>query len=136
MSIRLTYAEAAEILGVHVSAVPKIVRRGELHAERRRDGALLRSEVEELAAQRRARREELESRAGKRRQVDPRPDADHEWFRPREVAELVGISEQGVRKRLARGTMPAVRKGSRWWVRADQLANVERARLASKTRRP
>ena len=51
MPDRVTYAEAARILGCHVSIVPKLIRKGHLHSEQRRDGALVRAEVEALAQQ-------------------------------------------------------------------------------------
>src|ERR1700712_3233505 len=125
---RISYAEAAEILGCHVSNIPKRIRKGELHSEGRRGASLDRAEVEALAARRRARREEIEARGGKRRPVDSRPDMDHEWLTPKDVAEILGITEQGVTQRLRRGTMRGVSHRRKWWVRADHLEHAEGAR--------
>ena len=134
MSDRVSYAEAAEILGVHFSAIAKMRRRGELTTERRRGAALDRAEVEALAVRRR--QAGKPHRPQEREPVDPRPDAEHEWLRPAKVAALLGMSEQGVTLRLRRGRMPGVHKGRHWWVRADHLEQVEAARLVSRTRRP
>jgi hypothetical protein len=38
------------------------------------------------------------------------------WMRTREYAALVGVSEQAVRKRIARGTLAAERRGRAWMV--------------------
>ena len=131
---RVTYAEAAEVLGCHVSAVPKMVRRGWLKSERRRDGALERAEVEALAQRRRQPR--VVAATSSTPAPDPSPDIEHEWLPPSEVAELVGRTPQAVVKRIHRERLPATRKGHRWWVRYDHLELVERARLVQATRRP
>ncbi len=39
MSERISYAEAAEILGCHFSNVAKLIRKGHLRSERRRGAA-------------------------------------------------------------------------------------------------
>jgi hypothetical protein len=67
---------------------------------------------------------------------DPRPDTEHEWFRPAEVAATLRIIEQGVTQRLRRGRMPAAHGGRHWRVRADHLEQVKAAKLVGMTRRP
>jgi hypothetical protein len=42
-----------------------------------------------------------------------------EIIRTRVVAEIVGITVQGVTQRLRRGTMRGVSHRRKWWVRAD-----------------
>jgi len=98
----VTYREAAEILGCHVSNVPKLVRKGFLKSERRRDGALLRADVEALAAQRRADQESRKARPRGYQRVDHRPDHLHEWLSPPQVAKLLGVTRPAVQGRIHR----------------------------------
>lgn len=136
MSQQVTYVEAAEILGCHLSNIAKLIRKGELTSTRRRKGALLRAEVETLAERRRMAREQLVPRPRTRRPIDRWPDQDHVWLQPNQVATLLDVTSQAVTARLRRGTLPGVARGRRWWVRQDQLERVVDARLASLTRRP
>lgn len=52
----------------------------------------------------------------------------------REVATLLGCSPRTVRARMARGDLPAVKRGGRWWVdrRRLPLDEPQRRRLAGK----
>lgn len=134
---RVTYAEAAKILGCHVSNIPKLNRKGLLHSERRREGSLNRAEVEALAERRASEKAALVTREPRRYQrVDHRPDSEHEWLSPSQVAEMLGVTRPAVQGRINRGKLPAVQNGGRWWVRRDLLEQVEAARLVRKTRRP
>jgi hypothetical protein len=45
VSTRIVDTEAAEILGIQLSNVARLVRKGGLHTERRRGGALDRAEL-------------------------------------------------------------------------------------------
>lgn len=65
----VTQNEAARLLGVHVSLVPKMVRRGDLTPRRERP-SLRRDQVDELAAARKAAVADQESR-----RTTPRPQA-------------------------------------------------------------
>lgn len=134
----ITYAEAAVILGCHVSNVPKLVNKGELASHGGSRGALSRVEVEGLATRRAELREARLNRTVRStyRRVDHRPDHEHEWLSIREVAELVGVTRPAIQGRIHRGRLPAVENGGRYWVRADHLELVERARLVQRTRRP
>jgi len=137
LSTRLTYEQAAAILGCHVSNVAKLVAKGQLTSSGRvRDGSLERSEVEALAEHRAQEREARPARPLRTSQcVDPRPDTDHEWLSPRQVAGLLGVTRPAVQKRIHRGTLPATESGGRFWVRRDLLEQVEAARLVRKSRR-
>jgi excisionase family DNA binding protein len=42
-------------------------------------------------------------------------------YRPREVAEMVGMSESGVRNLIRRGTLRAVRLDGRWLIPATAI---------------
>jgi excisionase family DNA binding protein len=130
---RITYAQAAAILGCHVSNVPKLVDRGLLTSTGQRGASLDREQVEQLAQHRaevRAARD-----APKRRASEP-PDQEHEWLSGKEVAELLGVSREAVSQRVRRGRLPVVIIGRRHWIRRDLLEQVEAARLVRKTRSP
>ena len=133
---RVTYAQAATILGCHVSNVPKLIRRGLLTSTGQRGGSLNRDQVEALAQARAKESAALTRRPRGYQRVDHRPDQDHEWLTPRQVAELVGVTPTAVRQRIHRERLPAVENGGRYWVRRDLLEQVEAARLVWRTRRP
>ena len=42
-------------------------------------------------------------------------------YRPREVAEMVGMSESGIRNLIRRGTLRAVRLDGRWLIPATAI---------------
>ena len=82
-----------------------------------------------------AEREERASRPPRKYQrIDHRPDHDHEWLSPREVAQLLGVATFSVRRRIHRDRLPA--SGGRLLVRRDHLEMVEAARLVRRTRWP
>ena len=136
-SRRITYEQAADILGCHVSNVPKLVAKGLLTSSGQRGGSLDRLEVEVLASRRDAERDAREKRPPRQYQrVDHRPDADHDWLSPKQVAELLGVTKPTVIGRITRDKLPAVKNGGRYWVRRDLLEQVEAARLVRQTRRP
>ena len=135
----LTYRDAAILLGCHVSNVPKLIRKGQLtsngaHGPGAR--SLSRAEVEALAECRATNRLRTPRRGLGRTNGDRRPDAEHDWLSVPQVAELLGVSRPAVASRIKRERLPATQSGGRHWVRADHLELVERARLASRTRRP
>ena len=137
MSGGLTYEQAAKILGCHVSNVAKLVATGDLTSTGKRGASLNREQVEALAERRAAERAAKANRPPRIHQrVDHRPDHEHEWLSPRQVAGLLGVTRPAVQGRIHRGTLPAVENGGRFWVRWDLLEQVERARLARRTRRP
>jgi excisionase family DNA binding protein len=137
MSHALTHEQAAVILECHVSNVAKLVAKANGRPGRVRDGSLDRSDVEALAERRARDREALAARTRRRYQrIDYRPDTDHVWLSPRQVAELLGVTRPAVQGRIHRGTLPATENGGRFWVRRDLLEQVKAARLVRKTRRP
>ena len=137
MSQGLTYEQAATILGCHFSNVAKLIRKGELTSTGKRGGSQSREQVEALAERRAAEREAKANRPPRIHQrVDHRPDQEHEWLSPRQVAQLLGVTRPAVQGRIHRGTLPATENGGRCWVWRDLLEQVEAARLVRKTRRP
>lgn len=135
MTSWVTYAEAAEILGCHVSNVSKLVDKGELNSTGRRGASFDRDSVESLAKRRDVERQARVLRPRGYQRIDHRPDHEHEWLSPREVAKLLGVTRTAVSRRIRTGRLPGVVNGGRQWVRRDHLEQVEAARLARKTRR-
>lgn len=113
MSEWITVREAAEILGVHMSAIPKMIRRGELSPRERRP-RLARAEVLALRDLRAA------HEAGRAAVLAPQtpqpPDDDHDWLRANEAGVLMGVGPEAVRVRARRGKLPSeLHDGRRWF---------------------
>jgi hypothetical protein len=131
----ITVREAAQILGVHMSAIPKIVRRGDLNRRSQRP-VLNRDEVLVLRATREA---AAAVKAAARQDHGPTiprpPDDEHEWLSTAEAGALMGISGAGVSIRARRGRLPSVLHQGRRWFRRDHLELVRRADQAKRERR-
>ncbi|MFC7726180.1 hypothetical protein ACFQW6_13765 [Nocardioides sp. GCM10028917] len=133
----VTHRQAAELLGVHVSLIPKMLRRGDL-TTRGAWPSLSRAEVGELAAVREARAAE---RAAKRQQRRPAtqpqpaspPDDGHEWLPLAAAAAVLGCSEGALKMRATRGRVPYMVHDGRRWFRLDHLELWLRARAARST---
>ena len=136
----VTHREAAELLGVHVSLIPKMLRRGDL-TSRIESPSLSRRQVLELAATRAA---EAAARAAEaaereRRRATPRPatprppDEQHEWLLAPLAAVVLGCSEIALHGRASRGQVPFTLHGGRRWFRLDLLELLLRARAALRT---
>ena len=54
-------------------------------------------------------------------------------YRPREVAEMVGMSESGVRNLIRRGTLRAVQLDGRWLIPATAIEDKLGVRLDTNT---
>lgn len=119
----ITQREAARLLGVHPSLIPKMLRRGDLVARRARP-SLSRAAVLELAAARAA-------AAEARRAVKPSgpvpPDDVHDWLLAREAGAVMGVGPEAVKVRARRGRLPSVVHDRRRWFRRDHLELVKRA---------
>lgn len=129
---RVTYAQAATILGCHISNVPKLVHDGKLTSTGQRNAALDRRQVEAVARERAQERAAAAARAEQRRTPtpDPRPDPIHDWLTCPEAAEIIGITPQAVAKRLRAEKMPGVFHGGQWWIQAQHAwvaANIRTA---------
>lgn len=100
MWISITVWEAAEILGAHISAVPKMVRRGDLTLRKQRP-RLNRAQVEALRDARALPKPE-------RAKWAPRlPDEEHEWLLAPAAAVVLGCSVVAVRTRAVQGRVPS-----------------------------
>lgn len=118
----ITGRKAAQILGVHVSAVPKIVRRGDLEPRHGRRPSLLRDDVEALRDRRSAPRP---ARAPS--PASQPPDAVHDWLTSTEAAALMGVGRTAVNARARRGKLPSELSDGRRWFRRDHLELVRNA---------
>lgn len=130
MSDWITVREAAQVLGVHVSAIPKMLRRGDL-ARREQRPILDRAQVLKYRDARQAAQAVV-------RQDSPRgpvpPDSDHDWLSSAEAAAVMGITPTGVNVRARRGRLPSVLANGRRWYRRDHLELVQRADQAKRRR--
>ena len=133
----VTHREAAQVLGVHVSLIPKMLRRGDLTARRQRP-SLSRALVVELAAARTAAaaERELRRRTASRPSGPRPPDDEHAWLDVPAAARVLGCSEGALKMRVTRGRVPCVPHDGRRWFRLDHLELVVRASVAKKRRQP
>jgi hypothetical protein len=132
----ITQAQAAELLGCHVSRVAKLVAKGELISRGRHGRASLdRDQVLELRAKR-ERRAQAPRKPPRRRtgRFEP-PDAEHDWLTSAQAAVLLGFSSVAVNKRCRRGRLPFVEKAGRRWFRRDNLELVKHADLVKRSTR-
>ena len=122
MSEWITVREAAEILGVHMSAIPRMIRRGDLTPRTRRP-RLCRRAVEAL---REVRATPKPPPAPKRGPATA-PDDRHDWLNAEEAAALMGVGPEAVRVRARRGKLLSELHDGRRWFRRDHLELVKRA---------
>jgi hypothetical protein len=126
----VTHREAARLLGVHVSLIPKMLRRGDLTSRRERP-SLSRAQVVELAAARQHAAAEQEQRRTEPRPVRPRPpDDERDWLLGPAAAVVLGCSEGALGMRANRGQVPFTLHAGRRWYRLDLLELQVRARVA------
>lgn len=59
-----------------------------------------------------------------RRALNRPPPQVGEWLTPAEAGDLLGLTANGVKRRIARETLPATQVGRRWWVRRDHIESV------------
>jgi hypothetical protein len=129
----VTHREAALLLGVHVSLIPKMLRRGDLTSRRERP-SLSRDQVVELAAARRTAAAERERRRLLVHATGPQPpDDEHEWLLVPTAAAVLGCTEGALKMRANRGRVPYTVHGRRRWFRLDQLELLVRAQVARTT---
>lgn len=122
----VTQRQAARLLGVHVSAVPKMVRRGDLTP---RDGrpSLSHDQVLTLADARATAARKREQRPTTILTGPQPPDDIHEWLQAPEAGELMGVGPEAVKIRARRGRLPSELHDGRRWFRRDHLELVRRA---------
>lgn len=90
----ITAREAAQVLGVHLSAIPKMIRRGDLFKRDRRP-ILRRADVVAYRDARLAAQQVLADTRDlpPRQPVSPEPpDREHDWLLADEAAEVMGAA--------------------------------------------
>lgn len=134
----VTIREAARLLGVHYSAVPKMTRRGLLHPREAQVPSLSRTEVLSL---RDARAEQARLRALPPPAKEPPPapdppDNEHEWVPAHVVAEHLGVGVSAVHQRARRGRLPFAfgSDGTTRFYRLDLVDMAIRAQAASRSK--
>jgi excisionase family DNA binding protein len=128
----VTQREAAALLGVHKSAVPKMIARGVLHPRTGARPTLSRAEVIELAASRDAEAQARVAAQDRPRGPQP-PDGEHDWLPARAAAAVLGIKHSALSMRVSRGRVPSVKHDGVRWYRLDHLELLLRAQAARST---
>lgn len=100
-----------------------VERRGEY---RTRTASLSRESVEAWAAEERLRRQHAaaEKAARRARSASGPPDDQHGWMTVRSAGVLLGLSRARVGQLIAAERLPAVRVGTRWWLRYDHVLSA------------
>jgi len=95
-------------------------------------------ETAEAAAQVLAqRREQIHAQRKKREALRGRnrpPDNGTVWLSVKTTALLLGLSESGTTLRIRSGTLPATRRGRRWWVRREDAEQAAAAKAFGRRR--
>jgi transposase len=132
----VTIKEAALLLGVHYSAVPKMVRRGDLTPRQNKRPSLSRQAVLELRDARAERvRARARSQAPKPAEPQP-PDSEHDWVDARTIAAHLNVGVAAVHQRARRGRFPSTlgADGRTRFYRLDQVDMAVRAQEATRTK--
>ncbi len=130
----VTERQAAALLGVHPSLIPKMLRRGDLKS-RVQVPSLSRSEVLSLAEARAAETAKLEARRAAKASGPRPPDEEHESLLAPSAAAVLGCTEIALGGRAARGQVPYVVHGGRRWFRLELVELQVRSGVAQRTRR-
>ena len=82
-----------------------------------------------------AERRQREREARRRRNAERPPDTEHVWFRTKEAAAFMGVTEPAISQRAREGRLPFVEHDGRRWYRRDHLELVRHADLVKRLRR-
>jgi hypothetical protein len=132
----VTIKEAARLLGVHYSAVPKMVRRGDLTPRDKRP-SLSRQAVLDLRDSRAERARLRALPPASKKPLPPRPpDGEHDWVDAATVAAHLRVGVAAVHQRARRGRLPFTlgSDGQTRFYRLDQVDMTVRAQQASRTK--
>jgi DNA-directed RNA polymerase specialized sigma24 family protein len=131
----LTIKEAARLLGVHYSAVPKMVRRGDLTPRANQRPSLSRQAVLGLR-EARAERARLRALPPAPKELPQPPDDGHDWVDAATVAAHLGVGIAAVHQRARRGRLPfALGSDSRTrFYRLDLVDMAVRAQEATRAK--
>lgn len=125
----VTHARAAEIVGCSPAHIPALVAEGLLT---QRPGPRIQPSISKDSAEtwaERARAEEVsrEERRAARPSNAP-PDDDDVWVSTATAAIALGWSRNRVGDRIRAGTLPAVLRGNRYWLRRADVETAAAAR--------
>ncbi|MFC7723608.1 hypothetical protein ACFQW6_00725 [Nocardioides sp. GCM10028917] len=131
----VTVREAALLLGVHYSAVPKMVRRGDLSPRPNKRPSLSRQAVLELRDVR-AERARLRALPPPPKAPPAPPDDEHEWVDAAAVAAHLNVGAAAVHQRARRGRLPFTlgSDGRTRFFRIDLVEMAVRAQEATRTK--
>ena len=132
MSQWVTQVEAAALLGVHRSLIPKMVRRGDLISHPRRP-SLLKQDVLDLFLKRQQAATERQLRKKAPAKTSIPPDGLHDWLPAPAAAAVMGCSVVALNARARRGKVPSALKSGRRWYRLDHLELQVRAEAARRS---
>ena len=132
---RVTLKEAALLLGVHYSAVPKMVRCGDLAPRPNKRPSLSRQAVLGLRDVRAERARLPRCRRLQRRRLG-RPDDEHEWVDAAAVDAHLNVGAAAVHQRARRGRLPFTlgSDGRTRFYRIDLVEMAVRAQEATRTK--
>lgn len=119
----VSLTDAAKIADCSVHAVVKAASKGRIE---RRDAprwmpSLRRVSVERLAVELRQEREDQDVEDRARRRSDAAPTDDDVWFSTSTVAAILGLSTSRVSELTLSESIPATRRGRRWWYRRGDV---------------
>lgn len=123
------------MLGVHYSAVPKMVRRGDLTPRPNKRPSLSRQAVLELR-EARAERARLRTLPPATKSSPAPPDDEHDWVEATAVAAHMGVGVAAVHQRARRGRLPFTlgSDGLTRFYRLDLVDMAVRAQEATRTK--
>ena len=134
----VTIKEAARLLGVHYSAVPKMVRSGDLAPRPDKRPSFSRQAVLELREARaeRARLRALPPAPPARKAPPKPPDDEHAWVDAATVAAHLNVGVTAVHQRARRGRPPFTlgSDGQTRFYRLDQVDMAVRAQQATRAK--
>lgn len=133
-AIWISLAAAADIIGCSIKTIPGLVAEGLIE---RREGPRSQASIKRVSAEQAGRvlAERREAVRAERQMRDERrtrheaPDDGNVWLSVKTTALLLGLSESGVTLKVRAGTLPATRRGRRWWVRREDAEHAAAARV-------
>jgi len=137
----ISHTEAASLIGCTVAQVLNLIAHGRLRARKgpRRYPSINRASAEAARdwwADAVRARADAESTRRQARPASAPPDDGRVWLTPAQAAEILRVTVSTVHQQARDERLPAYRRGHRWWIRADHLAQVQAARLWSDRARP
>lgn len=117
----VSQSDAADIVGCSHGRIPELIEEGLLvqrpgprwRASISRESAMSAAEV--WSQRLRAAKDERDERR-RTRPTNAAPDDGHAWVTTSTAALMLGLTRNGVGERIRAGTLPATRRGNRYWM--------------------